>query len=325
MPEISVSDLYAAAPQMKIQLSLLSGQSGLSRSITSPRIQRPGVALAGYLENLHPDRILVIGRAEIDYLFSLPEPRQQQAILEVLGIGVPAVIVATQEPIPFPRSWKEISDREQIPFFHSPGKSRAIIQVLTDFLEDRLSERFHLHGVLLEILEVGVLVLGRSGIGKSESALDLVNRGHRLVADDLIEIRHSPRGILIGRAVEPIKYHMEIRGLGIINIQDLFGVSAIREEKEIDLVIELVDWEAEADYERLGLDELNWESLGVQVPSVKVPVSPGRNVSTIIEVAARNQLLKKMGHHSARRLDQDIQNDLEKRLRERKENQTDGV
>ena len=325
MPEISVSDLYAAAPQIKIRLSLLSGESGLSRSITSPRIQRPGVALAGYLENLHPDRILVIGRAEIDYLFSLPEPRQQQAIIEVLGIGVPAVIVATQEPIPFPRSWKEISDREQIPFFHSPGKSRAIIQVLTDFLEDRLSERFHLHGVLLEILEVGVLVLGRSGIGKSESALDLVNRGHRLVADDLIEIRHSPRGILIGRAVEPIKYHMEIRGLGIINIQDLFGVSAIREEKEIDLVIELVDWEAEADYERLGLDELNWESLGVQVPSVKVPVSPGRNVSTIIEVAARNQLLKKMGHHSARRLDQDIQNDLEKRLRERKENQTDGV
>ena len=318
-----VADLISAASQLNMPLTLISGESGLNRNISSPRIQRPGVALAGYLDNLHPDRLLVIGRAEVDYLFSLTDESQKLAIGQVLGIGVPAVIVATQEEIEFPQAWKDVADEFHIPFFHSPGKSRNVIQILTDFLEDRLSERFHLHGVLLEILEVGVLVLGRSGIGKSESALDLVNRGHRLVADDLIEIRHSPRGVLVGRSVDPIKYHMEIRGLGIINIQDLFGVSAIREEKELDLVIELVDWDPDGDYERLGLDELVWESLGVEIPSVKIPVSPGRNVSTIIEVAARNQLLKKMGHHSAQRLDQTIQDRLQKRLDAREENPPD--
>lgn len=256
------------------------------------------------MENFHPDRIQVIGRTEIDYLFSLPEEQQKPALARMLSLGVPAVMVATQERVEFPPVWKELFELAGVPVFFCQGKSREVIATLSEFLEEHLSEKTNLHGVLLEILELGVLVMGRSGIGKSESALDLVNRGHRLVADDLVEIRYYHRGALRGRAASPIKYHMEIRGVGIINIQDLFGVSAIREEKEIDLIIELVDWEPEGDYDRLGLDDKHKEILGAPIPYVRIPVSPGRNIATIIEVAARNQLLKNMGHYSARRLDQ---------------------
>ena len=301
---LTVEELYAQAAHFSFKLVLLAGEAGLSRKITATLVQRPGVALAGFLENFHPDRIQVIGRTEIDYLLSLPEEQQEQALGRILSLGVPAVMVATQERVEFAPLWKKLFELAGIPAFFCQGKSRDVIQVLSEFLEERLSEKTSLHGVLLEILELGVLVQGRSGIGKSESALDLVNRGHRLVADDLVEVRYYHRGALRGRAASPIKYHMEIRGVGIINIQDLFGVSAIREEKEIDLVIELVDWEPEGDYERLGLDDKNKEILGVQIPYVRIPVSPGRNIATIIEVAARNQLLKNMGHYSARRLDQ---------------------
>lgn len=299
-----MEELYAHAPHFSFKFSLVAGEAGLNRKISAPLIQRPGVALAGFMENFHPDRIQVIGRTEIDYLFSLPEEQQRQALARILSLGVPAVIVATQERVEFPPLWSELFELAGIPVFFCQGKSREVISALSEFMEERLSEKTSRHGVLLEILELGVLVLGRSGIGKSESALDLVNRGHRLVADDLVEIRFYHRGVLRGRAASPIKYHMEIRGVGIINIQDLFGVSAIREEKEIDLVIELVDWEPEGDYERLGLDEKNTEIMGVPIPYVRIPVSPGRNIATIIEVAARNQLLKNMGHYSARRLDQ---------------------
>lgn len=301
-----MEELYAHAPHFSFKLSLVAGEAGLSRRISAPLVQRPGVALAGFMENFHPDRIQVIGRTESNYLFSLPEEQQRQALARILSLGVPAVMVATQERVEFPPLWRELFELAGIPVFFCQGKSREVISAISEFLEERLSEKTSRHGVLLEILELGVLVLGRSGIGKSESALDLVNRGHRLVADDLVEIRFYHRGILRGRAASPIKYHMEIRGMGIINVQDLFGVSAIREEKEIDLVIELVDWEPEGDYERLGLDDKNTEIMGVPIPYVRIPVSPGRNIATIIEVAARNQLLKNMGHFSARRLDQAV-------------------
>ncbi|MDD5223371.1 MAG: HPr(Ser) kinase/phosphatase [bacterium] len=301
---MTVEELSGRASSFPFPLVLLAGEAGLSRKITSSLVQRPGVALAGFMENFHPDRIQVIGRTEIDYLFSLPEEQQKPALARMLSLGVPAVMVATQERVEFPPVWKELFELAGVPVFFCQGKSREVIATLSEFLEEHLSEKTNLHGVLLEILELGVLVMGRSGIGKSESALDLVNRGHRLVADDLVEIRYYHRGALRGRAASPIKYHMEIRGVGIINIQDLFGVSAIREEKEIDLIIELVDWEPEGDYDRLGLDDKYKEILGAPIPYVRIPVSPGRNIATIIEVAARNQLLKNMGHYSARRLDQ---------------------
>jgi HPr kinase/phosphorylase len=173
----------------------------------------------------------------------------------------------------------------------------------TGWLSDRMAAQASIHGVLLDVLGIGILLLGKSGIGKSETALDLVVRGHRLVADDIVHIRAKPSGsgaIVYGSGSGIIRHHMEIRGLGIINVKDLFGAASIRETKKIELVIELVDWDADDEYERLGLDEQTYEILGTQIPWLRVPVRPGRNIATVVEVAARNQLLKAMGHHSAR-------------------------
>ena len=180
------------------------------------------------------------------------------------------------------------------------------IRRLDRLLDDNLAPRISFHGVLIDVIGMGVLILGQSGIGKSETALDLILKGHRLVADDIVEIYRRGNAFLIGKASEMIRYHMEIRGLGIINILDLFGISATRDRKRIDLVVELVDWDENRDFDRLGLDEDTYPILGLEVPHLTVPVRPGRNLSSIVEVAARNQLLKQRGHHSAREFQQKL-------------------
>jgi HPr kinase/phosphorylase len=178
--------------------------------------------------------------------------------------------------------------------------SSIFIDRITKYLEDQLSPTTSVHGVLMDVLGVGILILGKSGIGKSEAALDLVMRGHRLVADDIVDIRKRPFDVIFGSGSEIIKHHMEIRGLGIINVKDLFGISAVRDAKKIELVIELVEWREEEEYDRLGTEELFYRVLDVDLPQLRVPVRPGRNMTSIIEVAARNQLLKVQGHHSAK-------------------------
>ena len=187
-----------------------------------------------------------------------------------------------------------------MPLLVSALVSAEFIGRVTHYLQEKLSPSTSLHGVLLDVLGIGVLLLGKSGIGKSEAALDLVVRGHRLVADDIVNIRRLGPNLVYGSGSGIIRHHMEIRGLGIINIQDLFGISAVRDVKKIELVIELSDWDQDAEYDRLGVDEEVYTVLGEELPLLHIPVRPGRNVSTIIEVAARNQLLKQMGHHSAR-------------------------
>src|SRR5206468_7124632 len=176
----------------------------------------------------------------------------------------------------------------------------VFINRVTKWLEDRLSPTTAIHGVLIDVFGVGILLLGKSGIGKREAALDLVLRGHRLVADDIVEIRKRPPDMIYGGGSEIIKHHMEIRGLGIINIKDLFGISAVRDAKKIELVVELVEWNEEEEYDRLGVEELRHSILDVAVPMVRVPIRPGRPISSITEVAARNLLLKFQGKHSAR-------------------------
>ena len=179
-------------------------------------------------------------------------------------------------------------------------QSSTFISLITKFLEERLLPTTHIHGVLVDVLGVGVLLLGKSGIGKSECALDLVIRGHRLVADDIIYIKKKMPAALVGQAGEAIQHHMEIRGLGIINVKDLYGVSSIRDKKIIDMVLELMEWDPDQEYDRLGIDDQVHTILGVELPHLKIPVRPGRNLTSIIEVAARNFLLKGMGYHSAR-------------------------
>ncbi|NTU60377.1 MAG: HPr(Ser) kinase/phosphatase, partial [Deltaproteobacteria bacterium] len=201
-----------------------------------------------------------------------------------------------------PPVFLEAANETRTPFLRTGLRSSIFIERVSQFLENRLALTTRLHGVLVDVMEVGILLMGRSGIGKSECAMDLVLKGHRLVADDVVHVRLIPPFHLVGRGEDLIRYHMEIRGLGILNIQDLFGITAIRDEKEVELVIELVPWEEGAEYERLGFDDKRYPILDIEVPYLQIPVGAGRNIAAVIEVAARNHLLKRMGHNSAIRL-----------------------
>jgi HPr kinase/phosphorylase len=282
----------------ELALTLRAGRAGLDRSIAVPRIQKPGLALAGYQEQLHQERLLTLGGTEIEYLMTA-EPEQRKLGIDTVLAASPACVVVTRGLVP-PAELIIACDEQRVPLIISSLVSAEFIGRVTHFLQDKLSPSTSLHGVLLDVLGIGVLLLGKSGIGKSEAALELVVRGHRLVADDIVNIRRLGPNLVYGSGSGIIRHHMEIRGLGIINIQDLFGISAVRDVKKIELVIELSDWDQDAEYDRLGVDEEVYIVLGEELPLLHIPVRPGRNVSTIIEVAARNQLLKMMGHHSAR-------------------------
>jgi len=233
---------------------------------------------------------------------------------KLFGFDFPALIFTRGIEPPYPEIIR-LGERAKIPILGTNLVTGEFIFRLNRFLEDYLAPSISLHGVLIDVYGIGVLILGQSGIGKSETALDLILRGHRLVADDIVEIRKQGQKTLIGKGTEVIKYHMEIRGLGIINVKDLFGIASIRDKKKIELVIELMEWDVNKDYDRLGLEEESYAILGVEIPHLTIPVRPGRNLTTIIEVAARNQLLKIKGYYSAR----DFQRRLLDELLEREE------
>ena len=279
-----------------LNLTLLAGERGLSNRVDSPRIQKPGLALSGYTEYLHADRIQVLGNTEISYLNQI-DPKQAETCVEHLCSFPISCFVITKGLEP-PDFFLRRVEKAGIPTLNSPLQSSTFISLISKFLEERLLPTTHLHGVLIDVLGVGVLLTGKSGIGKC--ALDLVIRGHRLVADDMIFVKKKMPAALVGQAEESIQHLMEIRGLGIINIKDLYGVSSIREKKIIDIKLELVEWDPQHEYDRLGVDDQRAEILGVEIPHIMIPVRPGRNLGSIIEVAARNFLLKGMGYHSAR-------------------------
>jgi len=281
-----------------LALELIAGSSGLDRRIFNPRIQKPGLALAGFIAHVHPDRLQVLGLTEIDYLSTLTADRRVSG-LDALFSARPACLVVTRG-LEIPTEAVAIAESRGVALMRTPLMSSTFINRVTKFLEDVLSPRTSVHGVLIDVLGVGILLLGKSGIGKSEAALDLVLRGHRLVADDIVEIRLHVPDTVYGAGSDIIKHHMEIRGLGIINIKDLFGISAVRDAKKIELVVELVEWNEEEEYDRLGVEDLTHDILGVNIPMIRVPIRPGRNITSIIEVAARNQLLKFQGKHSAK-------------------------
>ncbi|NVN98739.1 MAG: HPr kinase/phosphorylase [Geobacteraceae bacterium] len=281
-----------------LDLSLFAGEKGLSHRLYSARIQKPGLALTGYTEHLHPDRLQVLGNTEISYLHKMPPEQSTANIARFCSFPISCFIVT--KGLDPPDYLKNEAEKAGIPLLGTSLQSSIFISLITKFLEERLLPTTHIHGVLVDVLGVGVLLLGKSGIGKSECALDLVIRGHRLVGDDIINIKKKVPSSLVGQAGELIQYHLEIRGLGIINIKDLYGVSSIREKKIIDMVIELVEWDPDQEYDRLGIDDQIYTILGVELPHICIPVRPGRNITSIIEVAARNFLLKGMGYHSAK-------------------------
>ena len=289
-----------------LSLELLGGQAGLDRRIASPYIQKTGLALAGFHEYLRPGRIVVYGESEVRYLDSLSHDARMDVLDTTFGHDIPCVLITG--------GWdahadlRSASDRYEVPLL----RTSVAISRISALLDDALAVREIIHGVLIDVLGLGVLIIGDSGIGKSECALDLVVRGHRLVADDTVQIRRRGDSVVLGACPEPTRYHMELRGLGIINIKDLFGVAATRASKTVELVVKLERWDEHREYDRLGLDENVYELFGVRVPLICMPVAPGRNLATLVEVAARNQLLRSRGLNAAR----DLVERLERQLQE---------
>ena len=296
-PGVVVAELLDAAAQA-LKLELAAGRAGLENRIQLARVQRPGLALTGYTDYIRYGRVQIVGSSEVGYLGKL-RPRSRATILEKLcGCRITCFVV-TKGLVP-PAELLAAAEARGIPVLTTPLESTPFIKLLSGFLEERLATRLHLHSVLLDVFGLGVLILGESGIGKSECALDLVDRGHRLVADDVVEIKRMG-DLLVGASPDLTRYHMELRGLGVLNIKDLYGVSSIRLSKRVELVIQLERWEAGKEYDRLGLRDETFVILGVEIPLARMPVAPGRNIALLVEVAARNQLLREGGYDAGKR------------------------
>jgi HPr kinase/phosphorylase len=276
----------------------VAGENGFDRVIAWGRIQRPGLALAGYQAFIKPGRIQILGESELNYLDTMPPLLRAERIASICALPVAAFVVT--KGLAVPEDLTRECRKQEVPLLVSDQTTSVVIQSITRVLEDELAPSTSIHGVLVDVYGMGVLLLGDSGIGKSECALDLIQRGHRLVADDVVEIRKYPNGSLVGRAAEMIRYHMELRGIGIINIKHLFGVSAVRASKSIELVIELERWDPTKRYDRLGLDGETYSILERPRPFLRLPVASGRNIALLIEIAARNELLKSQGYDAAK-------------------------
>ena len=304
---ISVRELLDD-PALELNVRLVAGAPGLDRSIGHPRIQKSGLAMVGHVHGISPRRIQILGETEMSYARGLDAEAQTSAANRLFSMGLCCVIMTRgTEP---PRPFIDAADRTGTPLVVCAERSSSAITAIHTLLDERLAPRTRIHGVLVDVFEVGVLLLGKSGIGKSECALELVMRGHRLVADDVIECDFRPPGMVFGQAAALLRHHIEVRGLGILNIKDLFGVTAIRERKRLDLVVRLELYDGEQSYDRIGLDDNYREVIGVPVREVVLPVQPGRDMTSIIEIAARNELLRSAGHNSAR----DFVQRIEKRL-----------
>lgn len=283
-----------------VPIRLRSGRAGLHRPITQAAIQKTGLALAGYDAYLRPGRVLVFGESEVRFLESLIPDERGATLRGVLSHDIPCVLVT--DDLDPPAGLLEEGEASGVPILVTPLPTPIAINRVMNLLEDQLAPRELIHGVLLDILGLGVLVLGESGIGKSECALDLVVRGHRLVADDAVEVRRRAESVVIGTSPELTRHHMELRGIGLINVRDMFGVASTRRSKRVELVVSLERWDPTTPYERLGLDDHRHPVLNVPIPFIRMPVAPGRNLAILIEVAARNQLLRARGQHAARAL-----------------------
>ena len=290
-------------------LELLAGGEGLGRPILSPYVLKTGLALAGFDAYLQPGRVLVFGASELGYLASLAPESRVLSLARTLRHDIPCVLVTDGNAVP--NELPTEAERAGVPVLRTRLATPIAIAKLTSYLEDILAERTIVHAVLMDLLGLGVLIVGESGIGKSECAMDLILRGHRLVADDTVEVRRRAESVLIGTCPELTRFHMEIRGLGVVNVKDLFGVASTRSSKRVELVVQLERWEEGRQYDRLGLDDEYFDILGLRVPLIRMPVAPGRSVANLVEVAARNQLLRSRGLNAAQRLADRLDRELQ--------------
>lgn len=302
MNSFKVEELYLDN-RRSLKLENLTDDFG-DKEIQSHEIHRPGLALSGFVDIFSYERIQVLGNTEIAYLESLSEPQRSIAIQRLVDFEIPCIIVTNKNIV-----FQELIDRckqRRIPVFRTPLSTTQFVRKIGDYLEEKFAPRTSKHGTLVDVYGIGVLLTGRSGIGKSEVALDLVERGHRLVADDLVSIKKQGEGILIGMGNDVVQHYIEIRGLGIIDIRNMFGIRAIRQQKRIEVEVLLQDWDSNEDYERLGLIEHHTNILGVRIPQVHLPIFPGKNITVIVETIALNTLLKIYGHSSAREFDRKL-------------------
>lgn len=289
---------FFADNQKRLELQLLNSNAGFKRVITSAELNRPGLALAGFLELFTYDRIQLLGNTEIRYLFSLSPKKRRESLERVFQYELPCVVVTEKNEVP--EELLSIATRREICVFRSKYKTTRLAHNISNYLNNEFAPRITVHGTLVDVYGIGVLFTGRSGIGKSEIALDLVERGHRLVADDVVIITKKAEEILMGEGRELAEHHLEIRGLGLIDTRGIFGIRAVRVHKRVEVEVQLVEFESGAEYERVGLDEQSTNILGVQIPLVVLPINPGKNITVIAETIALNQLLKIYGHHTAK-------------------------
>lgn len=288
-------------------LTLLNSEEGLKKKVESAEVYRPGLALAGFVERFPNKRTMVLGETELAFLNSLPKEELISSLEKFFAFDIPCIIIS-KGIIP-PLEILAMADRKKTAVFSSRRSTTDLVSRLSVYLDNQFAPTITLHGTLVDVYGVGLLYTGKSGIGKSECALDLIERGHRLVADDVIKITRKSANYLVGTSSEILGQHMEVRGIGIIDVEALFGIRAIRLQKRVEAEVRLSYWEDTADYERLGIDEKYTTVLGVEIPLITIPVSPGKNITVISEVIAMNLMLKVYGEHSAQ--------DFSRRLTER--------
>jgi HPr kinase/phosphorylase len=295
-------------PQTELKFEVISGKEGLNNEIVAHDINRPGLALAGYLDFFGSKRIQVLGKGEISYLKDLSREERKKILEQMFKYEISCFIVTWGQQIP--RELIEFTKKHKVPLLRSSLPTGMLTALLTFYLERIFAPEISIHADLVEVHGIGVILLGESGIGKSECALELVERGQRLVADDVVKIRRVGPGVLIGFPSEKIGHHMEIRGLGIIDIREIFGIGSVSPHAKIELAVSLEEWNPKNEYERLGIEEQSIDILGVQIPRVLIPLQPGRNIAVIVEVAAMNQRLKRAGKFSAKEFDEKLRKRL---------------
>jgi len=287
-----------------LDLKIIAGKAGMDNLITSNEWNRPGVAFAGFLEVFSFDRVQIIGNTEISYLRSLGSRERARRLKPIFRYAIPCFVVTSTYPIP--SEFLRVAEANRIPVLKTHLNTSRFVSRLSYVLEQEFAPSMNIHGVLLDVFGMGVLLVGESGVGKSECALELIQRGHRLVADDVVILQRRSKTTIVGSSSPVTKHHMEVRGLGIINVESLFGAGAVCDEKIVDLVISLEPWQQGKEYDRLGIEDRRRTIFDVDIPEYVIPVEPGRNLSILVEVAAMNQRLKNTGFNPARTLDEQL-------------------
>jgi HPr kinase/phosphorylase len=317
MATLLVADLLREK-EGDLQLTLLGGSKGLRREITVSEINRPGLALSGYLDYFPSERVQIVGLGEHTYTSTFTAAHRRDAFMKVCSYSKKLPCLVLTRGIKPHRELVEVSNAASVPLLRSALTTAHLIGELTVYMEEKLAPTTTVHGVLMNVYGLGVLLVGDSGIGKSECALELLKRGHMLVADDVVEVKHRLGGVLYGTGAELIRHHMELRGVGIIDLQKIFGVGSVLDKTRIELVIRLEEWKQTVEYDRVGLSDRTTSILGVRVPEIVMPVRPGRNLAVLVEVATLNERLKFRGEFTAKEFNKKLISLMAKRTSEAK-------